>query len=103
VTCRCGDVVVVLFPFIDLKVVKPRPALVLSAQNLAMITTGKRSSWPSDIPIIDLASAGLKHPSVVRWKVFTLAAATLGPRIGRLGPADCERVAEAQKTVFVSF
>jgi mRNA interferase MazF len=88
--------------------VRPRPALILSSESFnedhsqviaAMITTGRRSSWPSDVQISDLKSAGLKHPSLVRWKVFTVPMAHLGPRLGRLSPADQERINRQQAAV----
>ena len=96
------DVLKALFPFLDLPVRKPRPVLVVSAMAfnvrnghvvVAMITTGAGSAWPSDYPIVDLASAGLKHRSLVRWKLFTIANAEIGGRIGRLGDTDHAAVA----------
>lgn len=74
-----------------------RPAVALSnadfnADNgqtiLAMITTGARSSWPSDMPIADLAAAGLSHASVVRLKLFTLPNQLLLKQTGRLSRTD---------------
>lgn len=91
------DVVVAPFPFSDMPVRKPRPVLVLSNAAFnkdhghligAMITTGARSSWPSDHEIGDLASAGLDHRSVVRWKVFTLPLQFVSKKIGMLSPND---------------
>jgi hypothetical protein len=38
-------------------------------------------------------STGLPHPSLVRWKVFTLPGALLGRRIGSLGDFDRAGVA----------
>ena len=76
--CDFGDVVVVPFPFVDAQVVKHRPALVLSNRVfnassgqsvLAMITSANQSTWPTDLEIADLEQAGLKHYSVVRWKI----------------------------------
>ncbi|MCJ2138208.1 type II toxin-antitoxin system PemK/MazF family toxin [Methylobacterium sp. J-026] len=96
------DVLTALFPFIDVPVRKPRPVMVLSngAFNdtnghvvTAMITTGAGSHWPSDHAIVDLAAAGLRHPSVVRCKVFTLPNGQIGRRIGHLGLADRTRLA----------
>jgi len=86
------DILTALFPFIDMPVHKPRPVLVLSnagfnAANghvaVAMITTGAGSHWPSDCPIHDLAPAGLRTPSIVRCKLFTVPNAQIGRRIGR--------------------
>jgi mRNA interferase MazF len=98
VTYDAWDVVVARFPFSDLAAVKVRPALVLSQRGfcevhdhavLAMITTARSSSWPSDVAIGDLARAGLPAPSVVRMKLFTLDLRLVVRRIGAL--ADNER------------
>jgi mRNA interferase MazF len=91
------DVVVVSFPFVDAPKRKPRPALVLSTPEsngasrhtiLAMITRATHTRWPSDHAIVDLGSAGLRHSSVVRWKLFTLDNRIIQRRIGTLGPDD---------------
>jgi mRNA interferase MazF len=96
-TFQRWDVVVALFPFTDVEVRKPRPVLVLSDRVFnethghfiaAMITTGADSRWPSDHPIADLAACGLRHASVVRWKLFTLPAIIATRRIGVLSSAD---------------
>lgn len=106
--CQFGDVVVVLFPFTDLGVAKPRPAVALSSEAFgsqhgqtifAMVTTGAGSTWPTDIAIRDLASAGLQHPSVVRWKLFTLVNDQIAARIGRLAETDRDAVASAGRLV----
>lgn len=84
---RRFDVLTALFPFVDVDVRKPRPVAVLSSARFnalnghvvcAMITTGAGSRWPDDHAIADLAEAGLRHPSIVRWKIFTLADAQIG-------------------------
>jgi len=109
VICQFGDVVVVRFPFTDLSISKPRPAVAISAGTfsashgqtiLAMITTGAGSTWLTDIAIRDLEAAGLRHPSVVRWKLFTLVNNELAARIGRLGSDDREQVASTAASVF---
>ena len=107
--CQFGELVVVRFPFTDLTVAKPRPAVAISAELfsaqhghtiLAMVTTGAGSVWPTDIPIRDLAAAGLRHPSVVRWKLFTLVNDQLAISIGRLSETDRGNVASAARSVF---
>lgn len=99
-----GDVVVVPFPFVDVEVAKHRPALVLTNRQfntssgqtvLAMITSAARSTWSTDIQIIDLQSAGLKHVSVVRWKLFTLANDIILSGIGTLSRPDADSVRQA--------
>jgi mRNA interferase MazF len=99
--CERFDVAIVLFPFIDRARAKPRPALVLSgrafnaahgAAVMAMITTAAFTHWPSDVPIADLARAGLSASSVVRFKLFTLQNGIIARRIGRLSRADTAKV-----------
>jgi len=92
------DVVVVPFPFADRLTHKRRPALVLSdAENfnetsgncvLAMITSQKNPGWPLDIPINNIQEAGLKSPSKVRMKIFTLDSRLIIRKIGRLSSQD---------------
>jgi mRNA-degrading endonuclease toxin of MazEF toxin-antitoxin module len=103
------DVVVVPFPFVDAPISKPRPALVLSRRRfndanghtvLAMITRATHTRWPSDHPLRDLAAAGLKHASVVRWKLFTLHNGIVLRGIGRLGEADARDCRAAMAAIF---
>lgn len=99
------DVVVTPFPFADRGVQRKRPALVLSSFDdfgsatgvaiIAMITTGRASQWPFDVPIGDLESAGLRHACVVRMKLATVSFGRIGPKIGRLGDIDARAVAAA--------
>lgn len=92
-----GDVVVVPFPFTDRATAKRRPALVCSSDSfnrdahhlvLAMITTTAHDAWPRDVILHDLESAGLIAPSIVRWKLFTLADSFIIKRVGRLSARD---------------
>ena len=91
------DVVVVSFPFVDAPKSRSRPALVLSASQfnrvnrhtiLAMITRATHTRWPSDHVIVDLGAAGLRHCSVVRWKLFTLDNRIIQRWIGTLKQGD---------------
>ena len=100
-----GDVVVVPFPFTDKFASNRRPALVCSRASfngetghvvLAMITTSSHPGWPGDVPIRDMAGAGLPAPSVVRWKLFTLDASLIIRRTGRLAPRDLSGCSRAQ-------
>jgi mRNA interferase MazF len=109
--CDAFDLVVVPFPFIDVPVVKPRPALVLSIKAfnranghslLGMITTGARSRWPSDYAIKDLDSAGLRTPCVLRLKVFTLENRLLARSLGRLSAADRKAVSHLLRSLLPS-
>ena len=91
------DLIKALFPFTDVPVRKPRPVLVLSNGRFnvehghvigCMVTTAAAGRWPSDVPITNLTEAGLRHPSVVRWKTFTLPFGLIAGRIGSLGADD---------------
>lgn len=95
--CDAGDVAVVPFPFSDLPVAKPRPAVVISsaATNalegetlLAMVTTAAAGDRPGDTRLMDWADAGLKVSCVVRLKLFTLDNRLIARRIGALSDLD---------------
>jgi mRNA interferase MazF len=102
VTFEPFDVVVVPFPFTDCAASRKRPALVLSQREsfnapaghavMAMVTSAKHRRWPLDVPISELARAGLPSPSVVRMKLFTLDSRLVLRSIGRLGAVDAEAV-----------
>ncbi len=104
-TCDLFEVVVVPFPFTDTSDSKRRPALVVSEPEafgdvighsvLAMVTSAKNVRWPLDTEIEDLEAAGLRAPSVVRMKLFTLDHRLILRSAGRLAAGDAERVREA--------
>lgn len=92
-----GDVVTVPFPFTDRRQAKRRPAVVLSNRRLsahanqyvlAMVTSAHHEPWPFDVPISQGVAAGLRAPSVVRWKLFTLDASLIVRRLGALAESD---------------
>jgi PemK-like, MazF-like toxin of type II toxin-antitoxin system len=104
------DVAVALFPFTSSDQQKPRPVLVLSdvAFNrdhghviAAMITTAVETQWPSDQPISDFVACGLRHPSFVRWKLFTLPLTPARRRIGALSEGDRKRMKAGFEAVFI--
>jgi mRNA interferase MazF len=66
---------------------------------LAMITRATHTQWPGDQAIEDLRPTGLRDPSVVRFKVFTLDNRVLQRRIGRLGDDDAGGCAAALDTI----
>jgi mRNA interferase MazF len=98
ITYEQFEVVVVPFPFTDKFASKRRPAVILSNaltfnnvinhSAMAMITTASRSSWPLDITIEQLGSAGLQSPSIIRMKLFTLDHELILKRIGILADED---------------
>jgi mRNA interferase MazF len=95
------DVVVVPFPYSDRLAEKRRPALVISNRALApfgliwvaMITSADNEPWSCDVPIEDLASAGLPARSVVRpAKIASIEPARVLRRAGRLDTAAARKV-----------
>jgi mRNA interferase MazF len=97
------DVAVVPFPFHEIPVRKRRPCIILSGRRfneangwtvMAMITTAKQTSWPSDVLIADLGAAGLQQPCVVRWRLQTMPNESFVRQIGQLAGLDrlaCEK------------
>lgn len=90
-------VVRVPFPFTDRALQRRRPAVVHSDPEfqrgsdhllLAMITTARRSCWPLDWPIQDLAAAGLNQACCVRLKLFSLDERLLLGQLGQLAAVD---------------
>jgi mRNA interferase MazF len=104
------DVVVVPFPFMETADSKLRPALILSDAQifntpmqkavLAMITTSNRFPWSLDISIDDLQGAGLRSPSIIRMKLFTLENRSIVRKIGMLSKGDYEKVEMALNQLF---
>ena len=110
-TYKAFEVVVVPFPFTDLKAAKRRPALILSKNEefnlkgghyvLAMITSQKNLHWPLDTPITDLEKSGLTSASKVRMKLFTLDARLIIKKIGILSNKDQKAVSNALRDLLV--
>jgi mRNA interferase MazF len=97
VICDRHQVVVVPFPFHELAVSKRRPVLVLSGREfnqangqtvVAMITTAKKTHWPSDTLVDDLDAAGLPTPCVVRLRLQTLPNEIIVRCLGTLAALD---------------
>jgi len=108
---KAGDIVVVPFPFSDLKTTKKRPALVLASIPsrslpplivVAMITSQLESeSIPGDYKILKWKESGLLHPSKVRLaKVVSLEEDLLVKRLGTLQKEDREGVRLKFKELF---
>ena len=106
-TCEPYDVVVVPFPFTGRRVSKRRPALALSSQRfnaasghtlLAMITSADNPPWPMDVRI-GTASAGLRSPSKVRMKLFTLDNRLITRKAGSLSAADRRAVSAVVRSL----
>ncbi len=94
------DVIAVPFPFIEGYDTKRRPALVVSTDDFhgahdacfaAMITTARnmRDVRGDDVEIVDVTSAGLAQPCVVRLaRLATFEAGDQIRRIGTLGQRE---------------
>lgn len=100
-----GDVVLVLFPHSDLRTAKPRPALIVQADNLqtglsqvivAMITSRMfRSSHPSRVAVLLSTSEGRQSGLLADSVVMTDNLATIAENeiervIGSLSMAPVE-------------
>jgi mRNA interferase MazF len=81
---------------------KRRPTVVLSMLALAerhgllwvvMVTSAAGRSWPEDVPIDDLAMAGLPKPSVIRACKLATVEGHRCERLGRLRPETAMVVA----------
>lgn len=101
--CDRFQTVVVPFPFAEQPALKRRPAVVVSSRAfnaangsslVAMITTAKATTWPSDILLSDLQAAGLQVPCILRMRLVTLPNDLILRGLGRLSAVDrlaCER------------
>ena len=91
-----GDVVLVPFPFADVRATKARPALVLSDSAYEQSTgnvilaqiTSQAERFPSDCVVRDWTQAGLHKPSIVRLKLATLAVSLVLHRPGAVTSKD---------------
>lgn len=102
-----GDVVILPFPYSERLAEKKRPALVVSGPALGkpydlvwvmMITSAENAGWPTDLPIRDLARAGLPAPSVIRpAKIACIEHTRIVRRAGKLSDADMRAVSRALK------
>jgi mRNA interferase MazF len=101
------DLVRVPFPFTDRAAVKKRPAAVLSTRAfnaasghtiMAMVTKRDNSDWPADYEIKEWMRAGLKFPSWLRAKLFTLENSLIVDRLGKLQPVDARGGLAALRT-----
>ena len=93
---NAGDVIKVPFPYTDRSTRQSRPALVVSASTLeqahgllwvVMITSAANRGWPDDVPIEDLAAAGLPAPSVIRHAKIATIEARDATHLGAVDPA----------------
>ena len=97
-----GDVIKVPFPYTDRSTRQSRPALVVSSGGLedahgllwvVMITSAENRGWPGDVPVNNLAVAGLPVPSVIRTAKIATIEASDAARLGKVPPALFRQVA----------
>ena len=102
-----GDVVLVPFPFADLKSRKVRPALVVSGKIyhnnepdliIAAITGNLlANTGPTDYLISDWQKVGLFRPSVVKVSLATIEPSLVRYTIGQISPQDLQEFVERLK------
>ncbi len=99
---RQGDVIKVPFPYTDRSTRQSRPALVVSAGGIedahgllwvVMITSAQNRGWPDDVPVGDLAVAGLPVPSVIRTAKIATIEASDATKLGKVPAALFRQVA----------
>ncbi len=103
-----GDVIKVPFPYTDRPTRQSRPALVVSTGALEdahgllwvlMITSAENRGWPGDVPVSNLAAAGLPVPSVIRTAKIATIEASAAAKLGRVPSALFRRVAGLMEKV----
>jgi mRNA interferase MazF len=108
-TCSRWDIVLVPFPFTDLRSSKKRPALVVSPDEynggpdvvIAFITSQMKSaSRPGDYHLKMWQESGLPKPSMVRMKFATIERGIVIKKLGRLAAQDREEVRSVMRCFF---
>jgi mRNA interferase MazF len=96
-----GDVIKVPFPYTDRPTRQSRPALVVSSGGIedahgllwvVMITSAENRGWPGDVPVQNLAAAGLPVPSVIRTAKLATIEASDATKLGRVPAALLRKV-----------
>ncbi len=106
-----GDLVLVPFPFLDLKTTKRRPALILTSFQpktlppfsiIAMITSQlEGENLPGDYRLKDWNGAKLLHPSKIRLaKVVSVEHQLFLKKLGNLKPVDLSACNQAWNQMF---
>ena len=97
-----GDVLVVPFPFTDLRTFKHRPALVLASFTggdmiMCMITTPQsRDGLSIDLTGVDFSNGAIDHNSCIRPnRLFTFSEAHVVRKRGQLTPEKVQAVVSA--------
>ncbi len=99
-TFKAGDVVVVPFPYADMRTEKRRPALVVSNTTfnqkhdlvwVVMITSAEHRTWPDDIDV-PLSKTGLTAASRIRTaKLATIDVSRIIRKAGSVDKSTRDR------------
>ena len=96
-----GDIVLVDYPHVETKVLKRRPALVVSNTVLGpdglvfwalMITSAANRRWPGDLLVKDHVAVGLPIPSVIRTEKIATVELGGAERINCIDAAQLDEV-----------
>ena len=96
-----GDIVLLPFPFTNLKTTKRRPALVISPRvyNLSgdstvlfMTSNVNAPRKEGDVELKEFKEAGLPKPTLVRMKFVTIANALMLKKLGVIQDSDMKRI-----------
>jgi mRNA interferase MazF len=105
------DVVLLPFPFTDLRTTRQRPCVILSAFQpkglaehyvVAMVTSQLSGlAFPGDTVLAKWSEAGLPKPSLVRMaKVVTVDRSLIRKKVGTLEEADRKAIRRQFRQVF---
>jgi mRNA interferase MazF len=100
-----GSVVLIPFPFTDLKGSKIRPAIVLNTCDLdvtiCFVTSELKWRAEYDIFVSPSVSNGLKAPSLIRTgKIATIDSSLVLGELGKLSSDEIEELDKGLKKVF---
>jgi len=106
---KFGDVVLVSFPFTNLKAAKKRPAVIISSQSyqqerpdviLMAITSQIRNTLSTGEAILqDWQHAGLLKPSLLKPLIATLEKNQVVKVMGQLSNADRNKLKKTIQTI----
>jgi mRNA interferase MazF len=105
------DLVLLPFPFTDLRTTRQRPCLILAAFQpkglpehyvVAMVTSQLTGlAFPGDTLLVKWKEAGLPKPSLIRLaKVVTIERSLIRKELGSLLPVDRKAIRQGFKHVF---
>ena len=96
-----NDIVLVRYPFSDLSGFKVRPAIVVHAPHVSEdvfivpVTSRTAGLLPGEFVLGDWATAGLNVPTAVKRGLYTVHQGLVVKVVGRLSPADAQRLEES--------